>query len=424
MDSHAAKPREVPCFWHYDLDELRRATAALEEIRNAVGAVRPQPPGRLNRPIQLVRALLARLLTGYTPPLREFNAAVSRSLGSIVCALEHLSMNMLALDHISLNIVALEGRLAQSEKQNATLAQSIQGQLDLLHDQVKALTGSQKTANAETPARRVETDWGKRAPDSSRFYVDTGLRNNRTAYVIGLFGSGRHYINEVMLRNIGERAKYFRDAIRLHPGPTPMIYSGHATIKHVTRSQASPEVMRGILEAAGLGFADVIFIYRHPLDSLLTNWIWWRTYIRENRWIDGASEIYKNTGDLCADLERNFLEFKTFAEGSPDFFAGLPGLPFLSFAEFVEETELHRQSATLTLRLEDFMIDPSKEFSKIAAVMSVDLDLSRLCLARPKTKPYGHLVVKAKVSRFRNFIEGLNAETKRRIEKIGYDVGD
>jgi hypothetical protein len=73
-----------------------------------------------------------------------------------------------------------------------------------------------------------------------------------------------------------------------------------------------------------------------------------------------------------------FSEFKAFAEGDPDFFAGAPGPRFLSFPEFVEETELHLQSATLTLRLEDFMIDPFKEFSKIVEVMSVDLDLSRL----------------------------------------------
>jgi hypothetical protein len=55
--------------------------------------------------------------------------------------------------------------------------------------------------------------------------------------------------------------------------------------------------------------------------------------------------------------------------------------------------------------------------------MSVDLDLSRLCVDPPRTKPYGFLAIKEKVPRFRNFIDRLNAETKRRIEKIGYDLG-
>ena len=82
-----------------------------------------------------------------------------------------------------------------------------------------------------------------------------------------------------------------------------------------------------ILEAVRSGFADLIFIYRHPLDSLLTNWVWWRTYVRDKSMISGISQVYKNTDDLCADLEQNFVEFKAFAEGDPDFFAAVPGRP-------------------------------------------------------------------------------------------------
>lgn len=248
------------------------------------------------------------------------------------------------------------------------------------------------------------------------------LGNDRTAYIIGLFGTGRRYVNVLMEQNIGQRAKYVRDEIRLHPGPTSMIYSGHATMKHVSRAQALPAVTSRILESVRSGIADLIFVYRHPLDSLLTNWIWWRTYISDNRTVPGISHVYKNRDDLSTDLEQDFFEFKNFAEGDPDFFAALPGPRFLSFPEFVEETDLFLQSATLSLRLEDFMIDPLKEFSKIVEVMSVDLDLSRLRLALPAAKPYGYLAVKEKVSRFKEFINGLNAETKSRIEKIGYDV--
>jgi hypothetical protein len=246
--------------------------------------------------------------------------------------------------------------------------------------------------------------------------------HDRTAYLIGLFGTGRRYINELMLANIGERAKYFRDTIGLHPGPTPMIYSGHATIRHISRGQASPEVMRSILKAVRSGFADLIFVYRHPLDSLLTNWIWWRTYIRENRAISGISQAYLTADDLCAEVDQHFFEFQAFADGDPDFFAGMPGPRFLSFPEFVEETELHVQSATLTLGLENFIIDPSKEFSKIIEVMSVDLDLSRVNVTPPKTKPYRYLEVQERVPRFRKLIDGLDAETRRRIEKIGYHL--
>jgi hypothetical protein len=94
----------------------------------------------------------------------------------------------------------------------------------------------------------------------------------------------------------------------------------------------------------------------------------------------------------------------------------------LSFSQFVEETLLFIESATLTLRLEDFTVDPVREFSKIVEVMSVDLDLSRIRIARPRTKPYRYMAVKENVPRFRDFVNGLNAVTKGRIEKIGYNV--
>jgi len=246
--------------------------------------------------------------------------------------------------------------------------------------------------------------------------------DDRTLYVIGLFGTGRSYINELLVHNIGERAKYFRDEICFHPCPTSMIYSGHATIRHVSVLQHQPAVTNLILDAVTAGFADLLFIHSHPFDSLLTNWVWWRTYIRDSRMIKGTSQVYRSEDDLCAGLEQNFAEFKAFAAGDPGFFAALPDERFLSFPEFVEETELHLQAAPLSLRLEDFMIDPVREFSKVAEVLSIDLGLTSMAIVPPRTKPYGYLAVKEKVPRFRKFINELEVETKRRIEKIGYNV--
>jgi hypothetical protein len=248
------------------------------------------------------------------------------------------------------------------------------------------------------------------------------LGHDRTTYVIGLYGTGLWYIHTLMEQNLGERSKYIRHRIRLHAGPTSMIYMGHATMRHVSRGQRLPAFTSRILEAVRSGFADLIFVYRHPLDSLLTNWIWWRGFIREKRMIGSITEEYKSTDDFCVDLDQDFGGFKAFADGAPEFFAVLGGPRFLSLSEFVEETELYIQAATRALRLEDFMIDPFKEFSAIAEVMSVHVDLSRFRGPLPRTKPHRYLAVEEKVPRFRNFINGLDAETKRRIEKIGYKL--
>ncbi len=272
-----------------------------------------------------------------------------------------------------------------------------------------------QVARATVDYRLIEMGW--RVPH---------LGNDRTVYIVGLYGAGRHYLNGLMLQHIGGRAKYFRDAsyeFRFHTGPTSMIYSGHSTMRHDCWGHRSPAVTSRILEAVRSRFADLIFIHRHPLDSLLTNWIYLRTFGREKRMISGSSELYKNTDDLCAALEHNFSEFKAFAEGAPDFSAVLPGQRFISFPEFVEETELFLQSATLTLRLEDFMIDPLKEFSKVVKVMSAELDLRHFPITLPRAKPYGYLSVVEKAPLFRNFVNGLDTATKARIEKIGYSLG-
>jgi hypothetical protein len=258
----------------------------------------------------------------------------------------------------------------------------------------------------------AETDW---------YWKVFRPGNDRTAYLIGLFGTGRLYVNDLMMQETGRRAKYFRDAIRHHQRPTSMIYSGHATIRYVSRHQALPSATRVILEAVRSRIADLIFIYRHPLDSLLSNWVYWRTYLHDNYGIC-ISQVYRKPDDLWADLEEHFGEFEAFADGDPRFFAVAPGLPFLSFREFVEETELYLQSATLALRFEDFMSDPAKEFSKIAQLLSVSRALSHVPLQRPLSKPFRYLTAEKAVPRFKAFIDGLDAETKRRIERIGYTL--
>ncbi len=410
----------------YDFDELRRRAAALKNLRDAVGGVNPRLPGWRNDMIQTAKKLLARFLGWYTKPLYEFDAALSRSLEEVVWAVDHLTTSLAALDrlsqrrafeHLGVDLDDLEQQLAQVEKKSAPVAELVRARAALLQQQVKVLAGMQKAANlADTPRNLRPAGY-----NTERRIIESGVK---TTYITGLFGTGRRYINELILKNIGERSKYFRDTIRLHPGPTPMIYSGHVTAKYPSRSQEAPETMRRILESIDAGFSDLIFVYRHPLDSLLTNWVWWRTYLRESRQISGISEVYKHVDDLCADLEKHFGELESFAAGDPEFFASSPGPRFLSFPEFVEETELQIQSATLALRLEDFMADPLAEFSKMIELMSLRVDLDRTSLAPPRTKPYGHLAVKERVPQFRSFTERLDAQTKARFEKIGYPLRD
>ena len=405
LGSEADEPVVHSGLWLHDADELRHTVANIEELRKHIADINPRPRGWHNDLLQVPKKLLARSLDWYTRSLQRFNSAVSRALRELFYTVEAHSTNLAALDR----------RLDQSERSMSSIKHRLQEQLDSLQEQVEALV-----SHRQPPAEEYERERARREHDDFRIALFRETGTARTFYVLGLFGSGRLYVDDLILHNIGERARYFRDEIRLHPGPTPMIYSGHVTQRYVSRAQSLPIIMKGITEGIKSGFADSTFVYRHPIDSLLTNWVWWRTYLHDNRVVAGISERYSDIDDLCEDLERNFREFRMFAAGAAEFFSTAPGPPFLSFAEFVEETELHRQAATLWLRLEDFAIDPQKEFAKIADVMGVDLDARRLCLAPPKSKPYRFLQVKEKVPGFRNFIDGLDRDTKGRIERFGY----
>jgi hypothetical protein len=259
-----------------------------------------------------------------------------------------------------------------------------------------------------------ETDW---------YWKIHSPKNDRTAYVIGLYGSGRDYIGELLQRHLGPRAKYFHSVsgdVRMRQVQTSMIYSGHATIKYPSIGQAAPEVTNALIKAAQSRAADLVFICRHPVDSLLTNWIWGLQMNSGSTTPAYVSQIYKDTDDLCAYLQQNFSNFRAFAEGDPLWFKGGRAPRFLSFKEFVEETELFLQVATLALRLEDFTVDPKKEFAKIVQVMSADRDLSGLQIDPPKARPYKFLAVRKKVPEFRDFLDELSAETKKSVEHCGY----
>lgn len=245
---------------------------------------------------------------------------------------------------------------------------------------------------------------------------------DKTAYVIGLYGTGRWYIHALMRQNLGERAKYIRQRIRFHPRPTSMIYTGHATLKYASRGQRLPAVSRRIVEAMEAGFADLVFVYRHPLDSLLTNWLWWRTYLREKRIIGSIWEIYKDMDELSAGLEEDFQGFKAFAEGDPTFFAVAPGPPFLSFSEFVEETSLYVQASKLAVRLEDFADNPRKEFLRIVELFYGSVNCDLMSVFPPKAKPYGYRAVQENVPKFRDFISRIDSQTRRRMEEMGYPL--
>ncbi len=72
----------------------------------------------------------------------------------------------------------------------------------LLQKLIRFARKSPREQFARVQSRLV--DWG---------FIVPRVGNDRTAYFIGLFGTGRVYLNELILENIGERANYLRNWI-------------------------------------------------------------------------------------------------------------------------------------------------------------------------------------------------------------------
>lgn len=166
--------------------------------------------------------------------------------------------------------------------------------------------------------------------------------------------------------------------MRIHRGPTSRIYAGRKTMKYTSRDQRPPSITSRILKAVQSGSADFIFAYRHPLDSLLTNRVWWRTYIREKRMSGSFRNCIKNTDDLCAVLEQNFPECGALRKVT------------LGFGS----THVGR-----------YRID-------------------RLRIPPPRTQPFHYWAVQQKVGPFKAFVDGLSPKTKKLIARIDFDPGN
>ena len=105
-----------------------------------------------------------------------------------------------------------------------------------------------------------------------------------------------------------------------------------------------------------------------------------------------------------------------------------PGVPVSSWScpgtgnTLDEETELFLESATLALRLEDCAVDPERELRKIAELLGAEIDPTHLPIAPPRTGLYRYKAVGQAVPAFRRFIDELDAQTRARIETMGYET--
>lgn len=91
----------------HDLTNLRAHVEACLRFHDQVGVLNPRPPGPHNWLAQVIKRIVRRLLTWYSRPLREFQAAVARAQGEQLIALQNLHQ-ILETQSRSLHALAVE----------------------------------------------------------------------------------------------------------------------------------------------------------------------------------------------------------------------------------------------------------------------------------------------------------------------------
>jgi hypothetical protein len=169
--------RETEHGWKLnDLGDLRRAPAALWEVHRLVGGAGAPSAARSNVIIRAAKKLVARNLAWYTGSIQQLNSSVIRTFEAVISALDHVRAKMaaserdnrFAQEQLSMNITALEARLTLLEKK-----------IDGLYAYPPRSWGG-------------EMNWFREG------------KSVRTAYVIGLFGTGRRYVHELIAITSGK----------------------------------------------------------------------------------------------------------------------------------------------------------------------------------------------------------------------------
>lgn len=168
--------------------------------------------------------------------------------------------------------------------------------------------------------------------------------NIKPLVVIGLFGTGRTYFSNAFLNNNVLAPLYQNgiDSCGMYANHS-MICSGHATLKYESSFQVEPgKAFENLIRPLHDGFHNIVFVRRHPVDSLFSNWAWWRRFCDTGIPHGGAvKEVFGGNQGLIEDIRSNipaFLKFMT--EGCVPSRQNDPAerSVFLSFEQMLDET--------------------------------------------------------------------------------------
>lgn len=199
---------------------------------------------------------------------------------------------------------------------------------------------------AEHPKNTYPNHYWQKAGWAWASFVEAvkASENIKPLIVIGLFGTGRTYFSNAFLSN-STLAPLLQEGLASCGvyASHSVICTGHATLKHSSSFQMEPDQTDKLLLCPLRdGFHCILFVTRHPVDSLFSNWAWWRRFCDTGIPHHGAvKEVFGGNRGLIEDIRSNkkaFLKFMT--EGRVPSRPNYPAevYRFLSFEQALDES--------------------------------------------------------------------------------------
>lgn len=248
----------------------------------------------------------------------------------------------------------------------------------------------------------------------------------KTVIINGAYGTGRNYFN-YLVQSQPSLLPYFRDCQQYcHPSKYPSINSTHAFFTVETPYSWSDLSDFIAPESAIRTEVTLISVVRHPVDCLISNWIWFFNLLKDNTpYTSIANSAFSEDSTLAEFISTHISSLEQFANGSTlehvfEFLDydnchdhRLRGPCFLSFSTLLEEMKVGSNLAHFTFEFESFSHSLSSSLSQFYSSLGLDPNLIDTSFIQPP---------KAQAYRYKSLLI-LSEPLKRFVCRLSEEVG-
>lgn len=236
-----------------------------------------------------------------------------------------------------------------------------------------------------------------------------GLKNT---LILSLYGGGRTYLDYLSRHAFGN---YYCEGMILGvPSLTPVVRSGHMWGLRDRFEARGPTHTEKVLESYKKREINIIMIYRHPLDSLITNFVWFFDFSYRRV----VTNRFDSIEELRAFLHANLSAFKVFVENGKT----PSGVIWVRFKDFLDELIYFRGKIDCQFRYENFFDDKHQELERFYCSLGANKqELSFSKIALPRSHPFRYrALIGGRSDRLAHYLLDIEAYFGGELGSLGY----